>query len=244
MAPSTATIYATGVRRYQAFCHAFKLTAVPGTKETITLFAAHLSRSLNSRTIQVYVAAVSFLHHSLGYRSPASKNPMLRLAIRGVQRLQGPIHLRPTRLPLTLDMLGHMLQRLKKGPQGKHDHLMLRAALTLGFFGFLRVSEFTLRDQRFDPRLHPTMRDINWSCEGMQFFIKRSKTDQMGKGTTICIGRTESRHTCAVAAMEAYRRHCHCSTHSSPLFHFKNGRSLTAKIFRVTLFIPGGAMWV
>jgi hypothetical protein len=116
LAPSTATIYATGVRRYQAFCHAFKLTAVPGTKETITLFAAHLSRSLNSRTIQVYVAAVSFLHHSLGYRSPASKNPMLRLAIRGVQRLQGPIHLRPTRLPLTPDMLGHMLQRLKKGP--------------------------------------------------------------------------------------------------------------------------------
>ena len=160
---------------------------------------------------------------------------MLRLAIRGVQRLQGPIHLRPTRLPLTPDMLGHMLPRLKNGPQGKHDHLMLRAALTLGFFGFLRVSEFTLRDQRFDPRLHPTMRDINWSSEGMQFFIKRSKTDQVGKGTTICIGRTESRHTCAVAAMEAYRRHCHCSTHSSPLFHFKNGRPLTAKSFRVTL---------
>lgn len=235
MAPSTATIYATGVRRYQAFCHAFKLTAVPGTKETITLFAAHLSRSLNSRTIQVYIAAVSFLHHSLGYRSPASKNPMLKLAIRGVQRLQGPIHLRPTRLPITPDMLGHMLQRLKKGPQGKHDRLMLRAALTFGFFGFLRVSEFTLTDQRFDPRLHPTMRDIHWSCEGMQFFIKRSKTDQMGKGTTICIGRTESRHTCAVAAMEAYRRHCHCPTHSSPLFHFKNGRPLTAKVFRITL---------
>ncbi|KAL5510015.1 hypothetical protein EMCRGX_G005480 [Ephydatia muelleri] len=46
------------------------------------------------------------------------------------------------------------------------------------------------------------MRDIYWSSEGMQFFIKRSKTDQMGKGTTICIGRTESRHTCAVAAIQ------------------------------------------
>ena len=98
-----------------------RMSHLPGTKETITLFAAHLSRSLNSRTIHVYVAAVSFLHHSLGYRSPASKNPMLRLAIRGVQHLQRPIHLRPTRLPLTPDMLGHMLQRLKKGPQGKHD---------------------------------------------------------------------------------------------------------------------------
>ena len=89
--------------------HAFKLIPVPGTKETMTLFAAHLSRTLNSRTIQVYVAAVSFLHHSMGYKSPASSNPTLRLAIRGVQRLQEPIHLKPTRLLLTVEMLGHML---------------------------------------------------------------------------------------------------------------------------------------
>eukprot|EP00731_Ephydatia_muelleri_P032816 Em0024g360a len=88
MAPSTATTYATGIRSYQGFCHAFKFIPVPVTKETITLFAAHLSRTLKSRTIQVYVAAVSFLHHFMGYKSPASSNPMLRLAIRGVQCLQ------------------------------------------------------------------------------------------------------------------------------------------------------------
>ena len=34
---------------------------------------------MNPRTIQVYEAAVSFLHHSLVYKSPASRNPMLRL---------------------------------------------------------------------------------------------------------------------------------------------------------------------
>ena len=43
--------------------------------------------------------------------------------------------------------------------------------------------------------------------------IKRSKTNQMGKGTTICIGRTEGRHTCPVAAMEAYIGCCCCPTH-------------------------------
>ena len=69
LAPPTTTLYATGVRHYQGFCHAFKLVPVPGTKETITLFAAHLSQSMNPRTIQLYVAAVSFLHHSLGYRA-------------------------------------------------------------------------------------------------------------------------------------------------------------------------------
>eukprot|EP00731_Ephydatia_muelleri_P032887 Em0024g431a len=90
MAPSTATTYATGIRRYQGFCHTFKLIPVPGTNETITLFAAHLSWTLNSRTIQ----------------------------------------------------------RLEAAPLKRHDRRMLRAALTLGFFGFLKVSEFTLKNRR------------------------------------------------------------------------------------------------
>ncbi|KAL5505879.1 hypothetical protein EMCRGX_G007418 [Ephydatia muelleri] len=234
MAPSTATTYATGIRRYQGFCHAFKLIPVPGTKETITLFAAHLSRTLNSRTIQDYVAAVSFLHHSMGYKSPASSNPTLRLAIRGVQCLQEPIHLKPTRLPLTVEMLGHMLQRFEAAPLKRHNRRMFRAALTLGFFGFLRVSEFTLKNRRFDPRYHPTRQDISWTREGMHFFIKWSKTDQMGKGTTICIGRTKGRHTCPVAAMEAYRGCCRCPIQPSPLFHFRDGRPLTSMSFRST----------
>ena len=179
----------------------------------------------------MYVVAVFFLHHSLGYKSPASRKPMLRLAIQGLQCLQGPIHLRPTRLPLTLEMLGHMLQRLETAPLKKLNCLMPRAALTLGFFGFLRVSEFTVKNRSFDPTFHPISPDISWSGEGIHSLIKRSKTDQMGKGTTICIGRTKGRHTCPVAAMEAYIEWCRCSTHSIPLFHFRDGRPLTPKCF-------------
>ena len=62
--------------------------------------------------------------------------------------------------------------------------------------------------------------------EGMHF-IKWSKTNQMGR----CVQRTKGRHICPVPAMEAYRACCNCSTHSSPLFHFKDGRTLTSKSF-------------
>ncbi|KAL5516214.1 hypothetical protein EMCRGX_G001495 [Ephydatia muelleri] len=63
-------------------------------------------------------------------------------------------------------------------PPENHNCLMLRAALTFGFFSFLR-----------------------------------------------------GRDTCPVAAMEAYRECCRCSTHSTPLFHFRDGRPLTPKSF-------------
>ena len=91
---------------------------------------------------------------------------------------------------------------------------MLRAALTLGFFGFLKVREFTVKYRTLT--LGSTL-----PGGGMHFFIKRSKTDQMGKGTTICIVCTKGRHTCPVAAMEAYRGCCRCSTHSSPTSEMK-----------------------
>eukprot|EP00731_Ephydatia_muelleri_P011300 Em0006g194a len=127
----------------------------------------------------------------------AFSNPTLRLAIRGVQRLQ---EFHPPQAHNDCRglcrLLVHMPVEVGGSPLKRHDRRMLRAALTLGFFGFLRVSEFTYKNQRFDPRYHPTRQDISWTGEGMHFFIKRSKTDQMGKGTTICIGRTEGRHTC------------------------------------------------
>eukprot|EP00731_Ephydatia_muelleri_P013612 Em0007g922a len=76
------------------------LPVLPGTKEMVTLFAAHLSLSLHSKTI----------------RSHISRVPHTESAIRGIQRIEGPIHLRPTRLPLTLAMLGQMLRRLERAP--------------------------------------------------------------------------------------------------------------------------------
>ena len=83
-----------------------------------------------------------------------------------------------------------------------------------------------LKNRSFDPRFQPTRQDVCWSG-GLHFFIKWSKTNQMGR----CVQRSKGRHMCLVPAMEAYRECCHCSTHSSPLFH---GRTVTSKSFRST----------
>ena len=114
-------------------------------------------------------------------------------------------------------MLGQMLRRLERASLKQHDCLMLRAALTLGFFSFLRVSKFIMKNRSFNPRFYPTMQDSSWSREGVCYFVKQPKNDQMGRGATIYIGRTHQ-CTCPVAAMEAYMGCCSCSAtrhHSS-----------------------------
>ena len=79
------------------------------TKETITLFAAHLCQSMNPRTIQVLCGS-SLLPAPLRWvQESCFQEPDAEICHLGSQYLQGPIHLRPTRLPLSLEMLGHML---------------------------------------------------------------------------------------------------------------------------------------
>ena len=51
--------------------------------------------------------------------------------------------------PITNEMLGQMLSELDMDHKPSHDRL---AAITLGFFGLLRVSEFTVPNQHgFNP---------------------------------------------------------------------------------------------
>ena len=234
MAPSTANTYRAGIRQYLSFCQTHGHTPLPGSQHTVSLFATHLSRTLQANTIQVYVAAVSHLHLTQGLSSPTTNNPMLSLAIRGIQRSQDPAYLRPRRQPLTNAILVQMLDLLDSDHLQTHDRLMVKAALTLGFFGFLRVSEFTTPGRgKFNPRIHPTRQDITWSEDSLLFFIKKSKTDQAGRGTTISVGSTGGA-TCPVSAMEAYLNHCR-ESHQTALIHFQTGRPLSSRAMRSIL---------
>eukprot|EP00731_Ephydatia_muelleri_P036952 Em0362g2a len=219
VAPSTSTTYRAGIRKVQAHHQSL---------------AAYLSQVLQANTTQVYLAAVTHLHLTRGFSSPAHNNPTLNLAIRGMQRSQGPAHLRPKRLPLTIGMLEQLLRLVNSDPLSSHDKLMLKAALTFGFFGFLRVSEYTRTTRgRFDPRLHPTRSDVTWVKEGLHFLIKKSKTDQTGRGTMISMGYTH-RASCPVMALRAYFQNCTAPPRAA-LFHFHTGRPLTSRAMRAIL---------
>ena len=108
-----------------------------------------------------------------------------------------------------------------KKRQVDSDRLMLKVALTYGFFGFLRGSEYTLTNRDSD---------ITWVKDGVHFFIKKSKTDQVGRGTTIAMDHTH-RASCPVVALQAYFIHCKAPPGSS-LFHFQRGRPLTSRAMR------------
>eukprot|EP00731_Ephydatia_muelleri_P034819 Em0079g6a len=144
------------------------LKAAFRTAQTLALFVTDICMNLQPGTIQVYISAVSYLHHMNGHRSPASNNPMIMFLVQGVERSMPAAHLKPKRQPITNEMLGQMRSQLDRDHKPSHDRLMLKAAVTLGFFGLLR--------------------DITMRRDSMVVVIKKSKTDQKAECCQINIG--------------------------------------------------------
>ena len=83
------------------------------------------------------------------------------------------------------------------------------------------------------PTLHPTKNYITWVKDGLHFFIKKSKTDQVRRGIPIAVGHTHCA-SCPVVALQAYFEDCKAPPGSS-LFHFQTGRPLTSQAMRAIL---------
>ena len=96
-----------------------------------------------------------------GHISQASNNLVIKLLVQGIEHSMPAAHLKPKCQPITNEMLGQMLSQLDRDHRTTHDHLMLKATITLGFFGLLRVSVFTVPNQHgFNPDQHLTTKDI------------------------------------------------------------------------------------
>ena len=70
-----------------------------------------------------------------------------------------------------------------------------RAILLLGFTGAFRRSELVAID----------VEDCQESEEGMTIIVRRSKTDQEGKGRAVGIPRSRDEETCPVKAVRGWR---------------------------------------
>ena len=155
--------------------------------------------------MRTYLSAVRHLHISEGYDDPLKGTLQLSMLLQGVRRTKPAT--KDQRLPITPLILNKVYTILNQEP-GKFDNKLLWAACCVGFFGFLRSGEFTIKQcEPFDPTSHLTIKDITidslMNPQKIQIHIKRSKTDQWGHGFHLYLGRTDS-HLCPVKALLTY----------------------------------------
>lgn len=229
MAPSTRRSHASAQAKFISFCRQLgKLhssgSPCPADEWTLCLFATFLARSLQHSSIKVYLSGIRALHIDQGFPDPLADCLRLQRVVRGIKRCQGTPS--SNRLPITDDLMLVIWQSLDVGLP---DHQMFWAACSLGYFGFLRASEFTVPNlSSFSASLHLSVQDIAGNSSSapssMRIRIKGSKTDPFRKGSFVHIGL--GRHPlCAIQAMMPYL--ASRGDAPGPLFLFTSGQPLT-----------------
>ena len=199
---SAATADATR-RAYQSDLRSFLAWGgcLPSSAEGVVEYLVAQATTLSPVTLCRRLVAIGRAHSALGYSNPC-RSDLVKTTLRGICRLHGKPQRRvqPAVREDVLAMLPYM-----KGTRGIRD----RALILIGFAGALRRSELVALQHD----------DLAIVREGLTLIIRRSKTDQAGKGRTIGIPYARS-HACPVKAVTAWLGHA--GIQSGPLFRVVN----------------------
>ena len=179
------------------------------------------------------------MHLVNGYDLQITKFQRLHYILRGIKRVKGvPTR---TRLPITLDHLKLFHRILHSRTSPTHDETMIWAAISIAFFGFLRIGEMTCSGPynsstnlcRSDVSFHNKKRGDNEVF--LQLRIKASKTDPFRASATITIGSNSGMY-CPVRALQTYLSRAP-TDYAGPLFCYSNGVPLSRSQFTKELRI-------
>jgi len=160
--------------------------SIPSDPGTIARYLAHHASALTPSTLARRLVGIGRAHVASGLLDP-TKTELVRRTLRGIRR----VHAQPQRrvAPLVVEELSAICNCLGNSVKETRD----RALLLIGFAGAFRRSELIAVD----------CQDVERTATGMIITIRRSKTDQDGRGRRIHIPCGDE-PTCPVVALERW----------------------------------------
>ncbi|GAF94592.1 unnamed protein product, partial [marine sediment metagenome] len=164
-AENTKRAYKNDTKIFVKFCDRFGFSPLPARPETVRLYVSHMDKENKTpATIRRALASIKLAHALAGFDSPMDAN--VKQKEKAVRRSRGTAQRQVK--PITLLHLKQIIKCCSSDFIGTRD----KALLLVGWSTALRRSELVaLNVEDFDER-----------PDGLVVFIRRSKTDQEGKG--------------------------------------------------------------
>lgn len=202
LAPRTKAAYALNWRTFKEWCEQNGFAYLPAPPEVVCLFlAARAKAGIRPTSLALALAAISRAHQAAKVDSPTGSLEV-RTMLAGIRRTVGA---KPSRkAPLIAETLRTIVENLnvQTGLAALRD----RALLLVGFAAALRREELVAL----------TVRDVEFTPEGMWIVIRSSKTDQAGQGERLAIVKEADPSICPVEALRTWLEATR--TTSGPLF--------------------------
>jgi len=199
---STWKAYRTGLRAFDNFRMSYSLPHLwPVPVSHLISFVSFLSiKGLALNSVRLYTTSISVLH-KLSDMDDNSSHFIVTKLLDGFRRSR-PGQGR-TREPITFPLLEKIISKLPLICNSIYETCLFKAAFTLAFFGFLRIGEFALTTksaqhkllQLADVKITSTLPPV------AKVRVRFSKTDQLGRGTTLQISANVDGQLCPVQSL-------------------------------------------
>ncbi|MCJ2036423.1 site-specific integrase [Methylobacterium sp. J-068] len=165
-AGSTVRAYKSDAVMFSAWCERYGFRSLPASPEAVAAFlASEADAGRAVSTIGRRCAAIRYAHKLAGEADPTD-NEDVHALLKGIRRTRGTAPRQKT--AATVEIVSALLMRTPDTLTGKRD----RALLALGLAGAFRRSELVALD----------VADLREDKDGLRVMVRRSKTDQEGKG--------------------------------------------------------------
>ena len=165
---ATRRAYRSDARAFIAWCEGQGVSPVPAEPRVVCRYVTHLAGlGRSTSTIDRRIAAITALHRSRGENTPTATEDV-RNVLAGIRNTVGRAPRK--KKALTDDLVVKVLRKIGTDLIGLRD----RAMIALAFGAALRRSELVGLD----------VGDLDWHHRGLIVTLRRSKTDQSGKGLT------------------------------------------------------------
>lgn len=199
----TRRTYAAGWRRFAGWCEREGHASLPAHPVTVAAYLVDAAdtrtetgeRAYAAATFGTWIAAINHQHRTTGHLSPTA-HELVTATLSGIRREYATAGDRPQnrRAPLLVDDIRVLVGTARDRCRGWADEVLERrdsAILLLGFAGAFRRSE--LSDLVCgDVTLH--------RLDGLHVRLRKSKTDQEGRGAVRALPYTDSHETCPPCA--------------------------------------------
>jgi integrase len=191
LAANTRRCYRADWNKWLHWCeqHGMDPLGPPGQ---LALYLADLvERGVKVSTIDRAVSAITLAYKTAGKPSPR-QDAAVAAVYRGARRRIG---IAPEQVAAILPtQLQRMVEAMPTTLHHKLRSARNRAALAVGFFGGFRRSELLALD----------VADVTFVPEGLRIVIRRSKTDQEGRGRTLGIPYSSVLSVCPVRSLREW----------------------------------------
>ena len=239
MALNTRSTYTQAWTAFTVFrrCLEFNVEQ-PASAEQIAEFIGWLSLEGKApATIAAYIAGISFWH-KFKFATDPTNHCLVRQILKGVRRIKRQPD---SRAPINDVLFEKILTVLPTLVSSDYERQLFQAAMAIGYFGFLRVSEFTAAG-KFDPEPPLLGADVIFKGRSeVLLSIRRSKNNQTGPPQVVVLPSSKnSNKPCPVRILAGYKK-ARPPNGQSFLSHY-DGSPLTRYQFQTMIKKAGEAL--